>query len=534
MRATASMAHGRPQLALAAAAAAAIAPLLLLALPCSAAAGSSATGAGIDDGGLCLLQTGAARLTVPTGTGNENGGGGNASAALPPKLAGVNFGGWLVLEDWFFSGSTGRYVGSPINLSQGVCLPPFLPHTEEPWSSEGILTRRLVDKLGVRKVLGAFAAHRDAYLQAEDYGEVAGLGIRHIRLPIPWTAFADALAPLSPAHYGAHDPEAQATVVPDPFYPNAASYVTVPRKRLSEVLWRASQHGLKVVFDVHTMPGGSSQGTYNGIWPMWPAFWKGVSKLGNHSEQGGFLKDAGLWICSALIRWVEGLNPQLQQSVLGMTFMNEPAHQAAKQRELGEAFAEESEVWEWLAKSSDLFRRSTLPAKGMRLYVNLIDSAFEDHNSMQSWFTDTFTLAERQQWAVIDIHWYSAWSTGVCDGRTGVGGGYSCDQPLSQIRDVVRDCVSGWANHFANTYDGLKAIAEFSLGTFQDARFACQDPQVLRVFLEEQVAAFNRRDIEPFFWTWRMPYGNSFEAAWSLKRVFGRERGTSENSGCSG
>ena len=29
---------------------------------------------------------------------------------LPPTGAGVNLGGWLVLEDWFFSGSSGSYL----------------------------------------------------------------------------------------------------------------------------------------------------------------------------------------------------------------------------------------------------------------------------------------------------------------------------------------------------------------------------------------------------------------------------------------
>ena len=29
---------------------------------------------------------------------------------FPPTGAGVNLGGWLVLEDWFFSGSSGSYL----------------------------------------------------------------------------------------------------------------------------------------------------------------------------------------------------------------------------------------------------------------------------------------------------------------------------------------------------------------------------------------------------------------------------------------
>eukprot|EP00927_Polykrikos_kofoidii_P085981 TRINITY_DN949_c0_g1_i1.p1 TRINITY_DN949_c0_g1~~TRINITY_DN949_c0_g1_i1.p1 ORF type:complete len:534 (+),score=66.20 TRINITY_DN949_c0_g1_i1:231-1604(+) len=440
------------------------------------------------------------------------------------KLAGVNVGGWLVLEDWFFSGTGGTFVGSPPNLSQGVCLPPNLPRTDEPWPSEGILTSHLVKQYGETAAINAFAAHREAFFQEEDYQQIAGLGMKSVRIPLPWTAFADALAPLSAELYGAHDPYDQATVVPDPFYPDDASYVTVPRKRLFDILWTATRNGLKVVFDIHTMPGGSSYGTYNGVWPMWPAFWNGNSTLTDASGNKVSGQELGIWISIALIRWVEGLEPTLRQSVSGLALMNEPAHQAASQRKAGNSFADELDVWDWLVRSADLFRRSTLPAQGVKLYVNLIDSAFETAKEIETWWFQTFTKDERDQWAVIDIHWYAAWSDGDCDGRSDVGGAYACDQPPSKIRELLKDCTSGWSNHFAGTYDGLKAISEFSVGTFKDAQFSCHDALVLRIFLEEQILAFNRRNIEPFFWTWRMPYGTAFEAGWSLKRILGQER----------
>lgn len=125
--------------------------------------------------------------------------------------AGVNLGGWLVLEDWFFSGTSGsdfdfdkrgqeickrqtKLKGSVLNMAesqfwkwsdgsdhwikcergscvlnvskkrtkwtclengfgwgfvmsqgagQGQCLPPLLPHSDEPWPSEGVLAHRL-------------------------------------------------------------------------------------------------------------------------------------------------------------------------------------------------------------------------------------------------------------------------------------------------------------------------------------------------------------------------------------------------------
>merc|ERR1712039_323680 len=46
---------------------------------------------------------------------------------------------------------------------------------------------------------------------------------------------------------------------------------------------------------------------------------------------------------------------------------------------------------------------------------------------------------------------------------------------------------------------------------------------VIRAFMTEQVASFQKNDIEPYFWTWRMPYGPAFEPGWSLKYILGKE-----------
>ena len=59
--------------------------------------------------------------------------------------------------------------------------------------------------------------------------------------------------------------------VPDPFYVDRAAFATIPRDWLSEFLVRCSRHGIRVLFDLHAFPGGSSQGTYNGVsrWCVW-------------------------------------------------------------------------------------------------------------------------------------------------------------------------------------------------------------------------------------------------------------------------
>jgi len=69
----------------------------------------------------------------------------------------------------------------------------------------------------------------------------------------------------------------------------------------------------------------------------------------------------------------------------------------------------------------------------------------------------------------------------------------------------------------------LKACSEFSCGTFEDAMLGCNDQEVLRTFLDAQLEVFAKYDIIPFFWTWRMPYGKTYERQWSLKMLANME-----------
>lgn len=434
----------------------------------------------------------------------------------PPLPAGTNFGGWLVLEDWFFSGQEGRYVTSADTAGQGVCLPPQARGTVDRWPSEGVLVQQLNSSVGPRKTLDVITSHRHSYIGESDLALLAELGIRKVRVPITWAAFADALAPLSPGVYGAHNASRDAVIVPDPFHSGKAALVTVPRAWLAEFLRRAAGHGVRVVLDLHSMPGGSSDGTYNGVWPHTPAFWTATAKVGGATVA---LTTAGLWVVAALIDWIESLDEEARIAVDGITVMNEPAHMAAS---LG--FAQEEVVLRWLESAAELFRQSSLPDRGVKMYVNMIETAFADFwGVVGPWWEKTFSEAERHTWAVFDQHWYTAWDGGRCDGRVLPGGGYLCDEPLDKVRELLRSCAKGFTQLLTSHIQGLKSCSEFSAGTFADAVVACNDRKLLRAFLEEQIAVFKEDDVEPFFWTWRMPYGPSFEMGWSLKKLLGHE-----------
>mmetsp|Transcript_8154 Transcript_8154/g.23941 ORF Transcript_8154/g.23941 Transcript_8154/m.23941 type:complete len:538 (+) Transcript_8154:69-1682(+) len=446
--------------------------------------------------------------------------GGNASLAREgpwlPTPPGVNLGGWLCLEDWFFSGTSGRDVSTNDHRGQGRCFPPLVPSIR--WSSEGLLTKQLVDHGGYKATIKAFEAHRRTYIGEDDLRKMAALGIKTVRLPLTWAAFADALKPLSHEAYGRHDPERQMWVVPDPFYTRSTAWVTIPRVHLAEFARMCRRHGLRVLFDLHAFPGGSSDATYSGVWPQRPAFWTEKARIGGGKVP---LWMTGLWIAKALVQWVEHLDREALEGVAGVSLMNEPAHLAAK---ASRPWAYEFQIPKWLETSAHFFRGSRLPRMGKRLYIQVVPTAFKDFLAVvPGWYARAFSPQERHSWAVIDVHWYAAWDAGRCDGRTSPGGGYHCGQPVDHVRGIMHGCVERFAGGFLSHFDGNKACSEMSVGTYEHAQCACRDGGLLHAFLEEQVKTMGHFGIEPFFWTWRMPFGQAFEPGWSLKHLAGME-----------
>jgi len=441
-----------------------------------------------------------------------------AQIAVPP---GVNFGGWLVLEDWLFSGREGRHVASslqtPDGPGQGACLPPLL-QTSEPWPSEGILTHRLVQAHGEEETVKIFTAHRHSFIGDSDFRKAAGLGIKTLRVPLPWSAFPEALEVLDATVYNS-----RAAIVPDPFYRDNASFVTVPRDFLVDLLRQASVHGLKVLLDIHFMPGGSSEGTYNGVWPMPAQFWRANVTRGNKTIA---LAELGTRVVKSLVNWLADLDEPTLATVAGITVMNEPAHMDAVLRKQQNGFTlGEGQVLRWLAECADIFRQSPLPGRGVKLYMQLISTAFATfEQTVPSWWSSTFSQEERHTWAVVDVHWYSAWTGEACSGRTVPGGRYFCDRPIQEIGPILHQCVENGLGNFVQQIDGLKACSEFSLGTFEDGLLACNDPDLLREYLQQQLNWFSDNDVEAFFWTWHIPYAPVFQRAWSYKDIAGLER----------
>ncbi|WP_281666981.1 glycoside hydrolase family 5 protein [Parascardovia denticolens] len=168
------------------------------------------------------------------------------------SVRGVNLGNWLVLEKWMEPSLFRGAGGAEDEHALAHALPP--------------------DQLAQR-----LKAHRDAYMQEEDFAFLAGQGVDSVRLPVPFFVFGDR-----------------------PPYLGCIEYVD------RAFAW-AGRHGLTVLLDLHTVPG-SQNGFDNGGQT-------GVKDWARHPEEVSFALDV---LDRLAFRYRD--NPAL----LGIEVLNEP------------------------------------------------------------------------------------------------------------------------------------------------------------------------------------------------------------------
>jgi len=335
----------------------------------------------------------------------------------------------------------------------------------------------------------------------------------------------------------------------------------VPRGLIVDFLKACAKHGITATLDIHTYPGGSSPGTFSGVWPLWPRFWTHGDQPSDNADPE---EDIGrnLWI--NFVAWIETLaidEPEAFKGLQGLTPMNEPAHLAGifidgkdnntaflppLPPDVADAYLDELytdddtltqvpdgahlRVFKWLGDSVDVFRKSSLPSLGKELMVNVIEYAIDDRNQTQMWSTSVIgawwraatSSKERSSWAVLDMHHYHAWSSdcsGASDGPPFAN--YTCSD--TNARNEALERCTNWARLFRSTIDeecgpGAKLMAgEMSASTHHSVRHACNDKTTLKTTYEMQHKAAQDANVNIFFWSFKMPYGGAFRPAWSLK-----------------
>lgn len=327
-------------------------------------------------------------------------------------------------------------------------------------------------------------------------------------------------------------------LIQDPLYADL-KWASIPIGEIMQVLESASRHGVKVLLDIHAFPGGSSDGTYNGIWPLQPEFWN----TGLDAGGGPIYRENFRTIFQNLISWAEGLydlpDPSHAEGLGGLSAMNEPAHlmgiPAARCSDGSWGIASYQEVLDTLAFAVSDFERSSPPRRGVKLYMNVIETMFpttmtsdQIYGSIGDWWRSVTTEGEREAWAVLDIHHYFAWD----------GGCNTCLQDFVENGvivqagfDQMQQCSSGWYStirgNLALGSDDLLATSEFIASSNSDTYESCASGKALpsspRNFeryrnevLRYQVEDAKAAGIDLYFWTWMIPYNDNYQNEWSL------------------
>lgn len=516
----------------------------------------------------------------------------NHDIALP---TGVNLASWFSLEDWLFVGTNGAVeVATPDGSTVGTCLPPFhLDSSTGPrWNSETDLLAGLAEHYktksypndGWGKAVKAIHAFRSSYYDIEaELQTMSDLGIKYVRVPVSWCwTDHDPSELVATNEYGGLDYMKDDEVKDkftcrDNFYDDV-HWPAIPKKTMQMFLRACAKHGIGATLDIHTYPGGTSIGTFSGVWPKYSRFWThGDVPAVDHGEP-----DVGRGLLKDIMGWLESLavdDPMAFKGFRALSPMNEPAHLAGLYNgknpiltdhetflpplptEMAQSYLSDLNkgldsqpqltpvpdgnhlrTFLWLRDAIDAFRQSKLRSLGKELHVNLHESLFaqdvftkEGDNAdfglstgamrlIGSWWRASTTAAERSDWAVLDIHHYQSWDPKCAGAVEGFPQGrYACSDEEAKA-EVLGQCAT-WSAVFRKSLEeecgeGLRlASAEFSSSTHHSVRHGCNDVSTLKMMFESQVNEAKNADVELFYWAYKMPYGGAFRNAWSMKHL---------------
>jgi hypothetical protein len=255
---------------------------------------------------------------------------------------GVNLASWFSLEDWFFVGQNGAVeVATPDDSKAAACLPPLhLDASTGPrWNSETDLlvglvehyrttttattaaaaTATMVEEVGPwGKAIKTIHAFRTSFYDIDvELRNMKGLGIQYVRVPLSWCwTDYDPLSiviknetegvPKNSPIYMTDEEVQEKFTCPDPFYDNVY-WPAIPRNYIIQFLRACAKYGIGATLDMHTYPGGTSIGTFSGVWPKYARFWThgDVPAVENYGKKDN--KDIGRTLLKDFIVWVESL-----------------------------------------------------------------------------------------------------------------------------------------------------------------------------------------------------------------------------------
>ena len=171
----------------------------------------------------------------------------------------------------------------------------------------------------------AISAHRSSYYDVdEELRTMRDLGIRYVRVPLSWCLTdhdpselvtknddPDVDGDNSGVVYMDDDEVKEKFTCRDPFHDDVY-WPAVPRNYLVNFLRSCAEHDIGATLDVHTYPGGTSIGTFSGVWPRYSRFWTHgdvPATDGGKGEEDGHAADddVGRTLLRDFIGWLESL-----------------------------------------------------------------------------------------------------------------------------------------------------------------------------------------------------------------------------------
>ena len=185
------------------------------------------------------------------------------------------------------------------------------------------------------KAIRTIHAFRSSYYDIEaELRTMSELGIEYVRIPVSWCwtdydpSYLYTLLP-TPSDdnssnnnndndngnnysYMTDDEIKHKFTCEDPYHPNVR-WPAIGRTHFRRLLRACAEHGIGATIDLHTYPGGTSIGTFSGVWPRYPKFWTNgdvpstaaLTSSGDTSDDGG--TDVGRTLLANFIRWMESL-----------------------------------------------------------------------------------------------------------------------------------------------------------------------------------------------------------------------------------
>jgi hypothetical protein len=176
------------------------------------------------------------------------------------------------------------------------------------------------------------------------------------------------------------------------------------------------------------MPCGSSDGTYNGVYPSEPIFFS------NSSAQ-----HLGLTTIRNMLSWYKTLPGDLQSAVYGFTLLNEPGLGVVKGHRFP-GIPTNKPIIDWLTQAVSVYKSMMGPSPPL-LYMNLHESAFPGGNAFNEMGQAMTTMGlSGIPWAVFDVHHYFSW-----------GGAHGAGIPAANCSTELTRCDGTLSSHCYST-----------------------------------------------------------------------------------